>query len=214
MKRASSLQSSGDVGASETDLGSMVHDVVNSTAVITLAASALRVGGELSEPNLAELQRMEEAAAMVVQTVRAFASATRQSTLAPREDEVLDIYEACCALAEERRLRDGRLIYCRAFGDARGSWNRAEVVPVLGAMVDGMLSGLAPDARMTIAVTGLGRNVRVDVHGIGWLSAKKRQACLAAPAKIAANVGGLFGAHLTVAASRATGTIFSLRLPR
>ena len=147
---------------------------------------------------------------MVTETVKAFASAARQSTLAPQHDEVLDIYEACCALAEERRLRDGRLIYCRAFGDARGSWNREEVVPVLAAMVDGMLSGLEPDARMTIAVTGLGRNVGVDVHGIGWLSRKKRQACLAAPAKI----GGPAGALLTVSSSRATGTIFSLRLPR
>jgi hypothetical protein len=213
MKRAGSLQASGDLGpnaGAEADLGSMVHDVVNSTAVIKLAASALRVGGELSEPNLAELERMEEAAAMVAQTVRAFASAARQSTLASRDDEVIDIYVACCALAEERRLRDGRVIYCRAFGDARGSWNRDEVVPVLSAMVDGMLSGLQPDARMTIAVTGLGRHVRVDVHGIGWLSPKKRQACLAAPAK----VGGPAGALLTVAASRATGTIFSLRLPR
>ncbi len=207
------MQLSGALGPAdvpEADLGSMVHDVVNSTAVIKLAASALRVGGELSEPNLAELQRMEEAAAMVTQTVRAYASAARQSTMAPREDAVLDIYVACCALAEERRLREGRLIYCRAFGDARGSWSRDEVVPVLTAMVDGMLSGLQPDARMTIAVTGLGRHVRVDVHGIGWLNAKKRQACLAAPAKI----GGPAGASLTVAASRATGTIFSLRLPR
>lgn len=207
------MQLSSDPGApapAEADLGSMVHDVVNSTAVIKLAASALRGGGELSRPHLDELRRVEEAAAMVAQTVKAFASAARQSTLASRDDEVIDIYDACCALAEERRLRDGRLIYCRAFGDARGSWSRDQVVPVLGAMLDGLLSGLPRDARTTIAVTGLGRNVRVDVHGLGWLSLKKRQACLAAPTKI----GGPAGAALTVAASRATGTIFSLRLPR
>jgi hypothetical protein len=194
----------------EVDLGSMVHDVVNSTAVIKLAASALRFGGELSEPHLAELERMEEAAGMVAQTVRAFATAARQSALASRDKELIDIYVACCELAQERRVRDGRLIYCRASGDARGSWHRDEIVPTIAAMVDGMLGALHRDGRMTIAVTGLGRHVRVDVHGAGRFSSKKRQACLAAPQKI----GGPAGAMLTVTASRSGGTYFSLRLPR
>jgi hypothetical protein len=58
-----------------SSVGALVHGVVNSTASITYAASALRAGGKLSESDLEALERIEQAAALVTATVKRFASA-------------------------------------------------------------------------------------------------------------------------------------------
>ena len=58
-------------------LGALVHGVVNSTASIAFSATALRAGDRLSTSDRDALARIEQAAALVADTVKRFAAAAR-----------------------------------------------------------------------------------------------------------------------------------------
>jgi hypothetical protein len=197
--------------ATAPDLGALVHDVVNSTAAITFAASALRAGGELTESGLETVTRMAEAAEMVTKMVKTFATAARAVPAHPGPGgTAADLYEICCEIAEQRRSAGGRPIFCRAFGDSRGRWDRAQVAALVGLMVDAALAHPDPSSHLTLAASGYGRHIRVDVHGLGWLSPQARRACLEIPSKVDPALGGL----MTVTVARGRGTVLSMHLPR
>jgi hypothetical protein len=60
-------------------LGALVHGVVNSTASIAFSATALRAGERLSTSDREALKRIEQAAALVADTVKRFAAAAGTS---------------------------------------------------------------------------------------------------------------------------------------
>ncbi|HXT95581.1 MAG TPA: hypothetical protein VN853_04730 [Polyangia bacterium] len=200
-----------DEEATAPDLGTLVHGVVNSTAAITFAASALRAGGELTESGLETVTRMAEAAEMVTKMVKTFATASRTSPAHPGQGgTAADLYEICCEVAEQRRSDDGPAILCRAFGDSRGRWDRAQLAALVGLMVDAALAHLDSGAHLTLSASGYGRHVRVDVHGLGLLSPKARRVCLEIPSQVDPALGGL----MTVTVGRGRGTVLSMHLPR
>jgi hypothetical protein len=195
------------ISAEAMPVGALVHKVANATAAIKYAASVLRSRGVLSDLDLAELTRIEEAAAMVGQTVKTYAATAERAPC--EEDQPTVLYEICCDLAADLRAQ-GRAVYCRAYGDSRGQWNRRELIASLTAFMDVVIRCLPADAMMNLAVTGLVRHVRLDVHGLGELGAGEKKECLAQ----ATGLGGPPGALMTVTATRAGGTTISLRLPR
>jgi len=192
-------------------LGGLVHGVVNSTASIAFAAGALRAGGTLSESELEALARIEQAAALVADTVKRFARAAPE----PREPSgdsgaTLDLYELCCEIADEQRRTHGRAVYCRAFGDVRGPWDRAQVTAVVQMMLDAATTHLRPDASVTLGVSGFGRHVRLSLQALGHLSPEAKQACVQIPYKVDPALNGL----MTVTVCRGPGTVLSMHLPR
>lgn len=192
-------------------LGGLVHGVVNSTASIAFSASALRAAGKLSEFDLEALARIEQAAALVTDTVKRFAaSAPTERTPGLEARGIVDLYDLCCAIAEEHRRVHGRAIFCRAFGDSRGPWKHAQIVELVNLMVDSAFTYLGASASLTIVASGIGRHVRLSVHGLGVLSAEAKEACLQIPARVDASLGGL----MTVTVSRGPGTVLSMHLPR
>jgi hypothetical protein len=191
-------------------LGALVHQVFNSTAAIRFSASALRTGGALGEADLAELARIEEAAAMVGRIVKAFASTAELVPAAPAEERIIDLYDVCCELAEHWRVSEGRPVYCRASGDPRGRWDRQELVAYLSSLMEVAVHGLPPGGLLNVAVTGLGRHVRLDLHGLGAMSPETQHECL----EKTSGMSGPLGSMLTVKVTRTAGTTLSLRLPR
>lgn len=192
-------------------LGALVHGVVNSTASISFSASALRTGGKLSESELAALARIEQAADLVADTVKRFATAAPSARQrAPKQGSAVDLYEVCCEIAEQRRSERGQAIYCRAFGDSRGRWKPAQVVELIKMMVDAATTYLGSDTGLTLTTSGFGRHVRLSVHGLGWLGPQAKRACLQIPSKVDPSLGGL----MTVTVSRGPGTVLSMHLPR
>lgn len=191
-------------------VGALVHQVANAIAAIKFSAGGLRAAGTLTEPALAELTRIEAAAALVVRTVKSFASAGERVPVAPPENQILDLYDVCCELAERWRITEGRAVYCRAFGDCRGPWDRKEMVPFIAGLVRVAVRCLAPVGMLNVALTGLGRHVRLDLHGLGSMTVDEQQECLA----IASRNDTPRGAMLTMKVTRAAGTTLSLRLAR
>ncbi|HLK93162.1 MAG TPA: hypothetical protein VKZ18_24925 [Polyangia bacterium] len=190
-------------------LGALVHGVVNSTASIAFSVGALRAGGTLAGNDLEALARIEQAAAMVADTVKRFASAAPARPSAARAGAIVDLYEVCCEVADERRRERGSTIYCRAFGDSRGPWRHAQVFELTKLMVDSALVYLGADAHLTLSTTGFERHVRLSVQGIGWLSSEARKACQQIPSGVAPSLNGL----MTVTTS-GPGTVLSIHLPR
>jgi hypothetical protein len=191
-------------------VGALVHQVANSTAAIKFSASALRAGGALSEADLAELARIEEAAALVVQSVKTFASSAEITPAPVADEQIVDLYDVTCELAERWRVDEGRPVYCRAYGDSRGHWDRPELVAYLSMLMEVAVDCLPAGGMLNIAVTGMGRHVRLDLHGLGLMTPEKQQGCLGKTSK----VSGPRGSFLTVRMTRAAGTTLSLRLPR
>src|SRR5579863_10621810 len=196
--------------AEQMDAGSLAHKVLNSTAAIRYAASALRAGGALSAPDLADLARMEEAAAAIAGTVKTFASSAANMPAAPVEEQPVDLYEVVCELAERLRMTEGCPIYCRAFGDCRGPWDRQTLMLYLSTLMDVAVRCLKANGMLNVAATGLGHHARLDLHGLGWMTPKRQQECL----ELAAAIRGPRGSMVTVRVRRGAGTTISLRLPR
>ncbi len=191
-------------------LGALVHGVVNSTASIAFSVGALRAAGTLASTDLEALARIEQAAAMVADTVKRFATAAPTAhPPASRAGATVDLYEVCCEIAEQRRREQGRTIYCRAFGDSRVPWRHAQVFELTELMVDCALAHLGAGARLTLSTTGFGRHVRLSVQGAGWLSSEARKACQQIPSKVDPSLNGL----MTVTTS-GPGTVLSMHLPR
>jgi signal transduction histidine kinase len=190
-----------------------VHDVTSPLAAIKLSAHALRASETLSARHLADVQRIEEAAAMVARLMETFEppSRTKGSSPAPRAtDDPLDLYLVCCDLAKIRRMQ-GATIHCRAFGDPRVAGDRRRITRVVADILDHALSRVGKGAPMTIAVTGMARHVRVDVHGFAPLSPAERQASLEGLSEIG---GALAGTMVAARVSPNGASVFTLRLPR
>ena len=191
-------------------LGALVHGVVNSTASIAFSAKALRAGTNLSASDLEALARIEQAAALVADTVKRFASAAPTVRPAPESGATIDLYDLCCGIAEERRREQGRTIFCRAFGDSRGRWDHAQVVELIERMLDSATTYLGSAGALTLTTSGFGRHVRLSVHAPGHLSPEAKRACLEIPSKVDPSLGGL----MTVKVGSGPGTVLSMHLPR
>jgi hypothetical protein len=192
----------------------LLHDLASPLAVIRLSAHTLRANNELGARNLADLHRIEEAAGMISRMIASLDPPRRKNSRPPgtsASNELVDLYAICCELASARRAAGGRTIHCRAFGDPRGGWDRRRIARAVGAVLDYTVTHIGNDAAMTIIVTGMAHYVRVDVHGIGWLSANKRQNCLRRLAHIGSELDGV---TVTATFSPNGGSIFTLRLPR
>lgn len=138
-------------GCPTPDLGRLVHSVVNSTASISFSANALRGAGQLTDSSLEALTRMEQAATLIAQTVKAFATAARELPR-PATDEAafVNLYDVCCETADQRRGVGGREISCHAFGDSRGRWKRAQITGLVTLMVDTALAHVEGDAHLVL----------------------------------------------------------------
>lgn len=192
----------------------LAHDLASPIAAIRLSASALRMSDALSNRELAAVRRIEAAAAMAARLLAGLQLSCPDENVRPARPasaESLDLYVVCCELAQAVRRSGGGTIICRAFGDPRGSWNRDLVQAWLSEAVELMVAQFGRGAPLTIAVTGLTKYVRIDIHGFGWLSPEKRESCMASMAKIGVAVRG---ATTTGTVSRNSGCIFTLRLPR
>ena len=203
------LDSDDATAAEPMTVGALVHQVLNATAAIRFSVSALRAGGA-SEPQLADLARIEEAAAMVGRSLKTFASTAELVPVAPAGEQPVDLYVVCCELAERLRVTEGRPVYCRAFGDCRGPWDRHQLAAFLSALVDLVVGRLPPEGMLNVAVSGLGRHVRLDLHGLGSMSLEGQQDILGKASRISSPRGAM----LTMRVSPSAGTSLSLRLPR
>jgi hypothetical protein len=183
--------------------------VVNPLAAIKFAASALRTSKGLTPKELADVRRTEKAAGLVVRMVEQLAALPDATVSAGAEKGTTDLYVLCCELVA-RRQTDGHTIHCRAFGDPRGRWDRRRVAGVVSRMLDRALAHIGKRSTLNVAVTGMKRHVRVVVHGLGFMNAKRRQACIEFPATVTDKVGG----SLSATVSSNAGTVFTLRLPR
>jgi len=193
------------------DLGRLVHSVINSTAAITFSANALRAPGHLTESSLEALARIEQSAKLVADAVKTFATALRDAPAPPSDEGAgVNLYDVCCEIAAQRRVAGGRAISCHAVGDSRGRWKRAQVTGLVTLLVDTALAHLDRDARVTLAVTGVRRHVRLDMRVRGSLSARGKAACLEIPSRVDPSLGGL----MMVTLLKAGGTLLSMHLPR
>ncbi|HLK93161.1 MAG TPA: hypothetical protein VKZ18_24920 [Polyangia bacterium] len=191
-----------------------VHDVVNPIAAIRISLGALQARGALSERELSDIGRIEEAAGEIVRLVTNLGPLPERPGLPladPTPAPVVDLHVLCCELAERRRFSDGTIIHCRAFGDPRGEWDRVQVTKLVSALLDHAVAHVGNRASLTVSVTGLARHVRVDVHGLGLVGAPKRRTSL----EVVSQLGGsLAGTNVSAIASPNGGIVFRFRLPR
>jgi len=188
-----------------------IHDVVNPIAAIRISAGALRARGALTGSALTDLQNIEDEAEKIIRLVTALGPLpeARQAALdraagAP----AIDLYLLCCELAALRRLVDGTEIQCRAFGDARGDWDRQQITTLVSNLLDHAIARLGRSAPITVSVIGMPRHVRVDVHGLGSLGAHRSR-------DVSYQVGPTPpGTTVNAIAARNGGIVFKLRIPR
>jgi len=188
--------------------------VTSPIAAIKLSAHALRASDTLSARSLADVRRIEEAADMVARLVESFDPPTTKpgGRLPPLAvDDLVDLYIVCCDLAQSRRRTEGAIIHCRAFGDPRVGGDRRRITRVLADIVARAVTGVGKGAPMTIAVTGMARHVRIDVHGFGAFGPAERENGVDGLSRI----GGLLpGTMVATSVSPNGGSIVTLRLPR
>lgn len=200
--------------AADAGLRAFVHDVVNPIAAIRISLDALRARAALTEREMADVRRIEEAAGMIVRLVTNLAPAPRalrRASVRPVARRTVDLYLLCCELADARRFAAGTIIHCRAFGDPRGDWDRRQVTRLVSGLLDHALAHLGRNAPLAVSVTGMARHVRVDVHGLGWLSPAKRKTAL----DVSSNIGPAPpGTTVSAIAAPNHGIVFRLRLPR
>jgi signal transduction histidine kinase len=191
-----------------------LHEVTSPIAAIKLSAHALRASDTLSARHLADVHRIEEAAEMVARLVESFEPPTTKPggrLTPPAAHDPVDLYIICCDLAQIRRRTEGAIIHCRAFGDPRVGGDRRRITRVLADILDHAVTRVERGAPMTIAVTGMARHVRVDVHGFGSLGPAKRKGGVDGLSQI----GDLLaGTMVAATVSPNGGSIFTLRLPR
>ncbi len=200
-------------GATGAALRMFVHDILNPIATIRFTASALRMSKTLTDRELADVRRMEEAGGMVAKMIAPLAVEADLAMRGVPERQLLDLHVLCCELAEQYGPQ-GHAIYCRAFGDPRGTWDRAQITRVVSELLRLTLSNLGKRSSLNIIVTGLRRHVRLDLHGLGCLTEKKRRDCLEEPSRILSQSGSSIGATITATVSTTGGTILTLRLPK
>lgn len=191
-----------------------VHDVVNPIAAIRISVGALRARAKLTERETSDISRIEDAARTIIGLVTNLGPLPERGPGPPDEPALapsVDLYVVCCEIVAARRFADGTVIHCRAFGDPRGSWDREQVGRVVSSLLDHAIAHLGQRAPMTVAVTGMARHVRVDVHGLGRLSASQRETALDVWATMEPAPPG---AMLSAIAAPGGGIILRLRLPR
>jgi K+-sensing histidine kinase KdpD len=200
-----------DQSAGDAAVRTFIHDVVNPIAAIRISAGVLRASAALTDGELTKLQSIEAAAEKIIRLVTTLGSLprARQTTAdEPAASPSLDVYVLCCEVAAFRRLVDGTEIQCRAFGDARGDWNGQQITTLVSDLLDHATARLGRSAPITVAVMGMARHVRVDVHGLGPPSAPKSR-------DVSYKIGAAPpGTTVNAIISRNGGIVFRLRLPR
>lgn len=194
-------------------LRTFVHDVANPLAAIAFAAGALRASKVLTERELADVRRAEEAAMLVGQMVDRLVArpeifAANGQTSGSSARKTVDLYALCCELAARRR-NGGATLHCRAHGDPRGRWDRRQLAHIVSRMLDQALGDLDQNGAVTVVVTGMARHVRLDVHGVRPLGPRKLRALRNFPATIEDQLGGTLTATIT-----SNVMVITLRLPR
>jgi hypothetical protein len=121
-----------------------------------------------------------------------------------------DLYSICCEVAGLHRGRGARTILCRAFGDARGVWDRAALTDAVSALTASAVASAPPHTPVTLRVTGLGAHVRLDVHRLGQAGARPRNGDLRAALAGVRALGG----SVSITAPREGTTTCTVRLPR
>ncbi len=191
-----------------------VHDVVNPIAAIRISLGALQARAALSDREMSDLGRIEEAAGEIVRLVTSLGPLPEPRVLPPPDPTpppVVDLHVLCCELAERRRFTDGTIIHCRAFGDPRGEWDGPQTAKLVSALLDHAVAQVGSRAPLTISVTGMARHVRVDIHGLSMASAPKRELSR----DVVSRLGGAFaGTNMSAIASPNGGIVFRFRLPR
>lgn len=191
-----------------------IHDVVNPLAAIRISAESLRAVAALTDVEMSHVGRIEEAAGTIIDlvtTLAPFAERAERRLVGPALPPRVDLYVLCCEVADLRRSADGKVIDCRAVGDPRGDWDRAQVKTLLSRLLDHAIAYLGQGAPTIISVTGLAREVRVEIHGLGWSGAHQRQSAL----KVSPSLPEMpAGASIKAIASSNGGIIFRLCLPR
>jgi hypothetical protein len=192
----------------------LVHDVVNSVAAIQISVSTLRARATLTKRETTDIGRIEAAAGALIRLVTNLPPSLGRRPRAldvPAVGDSLDLYILCCEIAQLRRVADGTVIHCRAFGDPRGDWDRRQIAKLLSGVLDHTIAHLGNKTPLTISVTGMARHVRVNVHGLGWPSAGKQQTSLHVSSRLGDAPPGTV---ISATASPQGGIVFTLRLPR
>lgn len=189
----------------------LIHDVVNPISAIRISAGALRARGALTGSALTDLQNIEEEAEKIIRLVTALGplpEARQAAPGGPARAPSIDLYLLCCELAALRRLVDGTEIQCRAFGDARGDWDRQQITTLVSNLLDHAIALVGHSAPITLSVIGMARHVRVDVHGLSSLSAHRSR-------DVSYQVGPApRGTTVNAIAARNGGIVFKLQIPR
>ena len=200
--------------ARQAALRAFVHDVINPLAAIRISTGALRARTTPIDGDLSHINRIEEAAEAIIRLVTTLPPPADASAWVPVETAVIpsvDLHVLCCEMATRRRFTDGTVIHCRAFGDPRGDWDREQVAKLLSGLIDCASTHLGWDAQMTIAVTGLARHVRAEIHGLRGSSGRVRETSLDVSPMLR---GAPAGASIRAIASRNGGILLRLSLPR
>lgn len=198
---------------SSATLRSFAHDVLNPVAAIRMSAGALLMSKALTESERHDLRRMEEASVLVAEMVGRLTKDAELAASAYPARPLVNLHTLCCELAAWKPHGLGhRAIHCRAFGDPRGPWDPGQAGELVSRLLDRAIASLGKRAVLSIVVSGFPRHVRLDLHGLGWMTEKHRRVCIEESTRILNRSASLKGDIAATASS--SGLILSIRLAK
>ncbi|OJT27404.1 hypothetical protein BO221_05375 [Archangium sp. Cb G35] len=216
-------------------IGIVSHDLRNPLNAITLSVAALLRQEELGERQAKGLARISAATERATRLIRDLLDFTRARLGGgiPIERKPLDVHSLCRQVVEEVRLahpdRDVEVVWS---GEGTGEWDGDRLAQVITNLVNNALAYSPPGTPVHVETRGMDGAVLLSVHNVGRPIPPELLPRLFEPMTrgrpggdaasrsiglglfIVANIVHAHGGTIEVHSEEATGTTFTVRLPR
>lgn len=217
-------------------LGIIAHDLRNPIGAASMAGEALQRMLPADSKQMAYASQIVSSTRRGVQILDDLLDITRSSfgTEIPVTKAKMDMGELGVQLVEEMQtLANGRTIEIKIDGDTRGAWDKARMGQVFSNLIGNAVQYSAPSSTVLVTVRGSAREVTISVHNHGSpIPPDKLDTIFEAlmrgqPSQADEQSTGHLGLGLYITkkivtahdgnvevASNASGTTFTVRLPR
>lgn len=215
-------------------LGVLGHDLRNPLSTVVMASSSMLASDELDDGQRRMVTRIANNAAKMTRLVGDLIDLTKTRfgeliTISPTALDLADLCRRLVAEIDAREVDGSPVVTCTTTGDVRGAWDVGRLEQALVILINNAVKHRAR-GKVEVLASGDGADVVISVHNGGAAIAPALLAKILEPRVrrvtqptdtflglglyVTAQIAIAHGGELVVTSTAASGTTFSLRLPR